>query len=183
MDFRMVSSFQPVCGQSTPVNFVMFSLIFCSSWDWSWNYTTAASELLTHWLWMRRTQNKKIKKWKRQGLKDIKFCPTCSPFSLFSTLSWIIFGSLHISHWADSCSWWRAAVQTDDLFWGRLVPSISVVSVLGWWFILRRGRLKNLVSIGACWLGCDWLSLPWWSTRWRVSSLMANQSCACASGS
>lgn len=87
MDFRMVSSFQPVCGQSTPVNFVMFSLIFCSSWDWSWNYTTAASELLTHWLWTRRTQNLK-KKMKTPRVERYQILPHLQPF--FIILNFIL---------------------------------------------------------------------------------------------
>lgn len=147
-----------MCGQSTPVNFVMFSLIFYSSWDF--NYTTAASELLTHWLCTRQTQNKKKKKTPR--VEKYKFLPHLQPF-------FIILNFILNNLWVPSY-----------LILSRQLQLVEN-SCADRWPVLGEAGTEYLVSIGACWLGCDWLSLPWWSTRWRVSSLMANQSYACAS--
>lgn len=106
---------------------------------------------------------------------------------LFFINLYVILNNLHISPWVHSCRWQRTAVQTDDLFWGKLVLRINVVSVCTWRFIFRLGGVRGHASkvwftVGLTGLavidsGCDdqALELLQRANRWWP---LANQNCA-----
>lgn len=81
-----------------------------------------------------------VKKYQISCCDQCKFSPARSSFSSLSSLSWIIFGFLHISHCANSCSWQRTAVPADRWPVLREVGAGYLSAICPWLVIYLKTR-------------------------------------------